>query len=144
VRRADGSVGTVTGWKLIPGILTMYNLEVAQDHTFTVGDGEWVVHNCAMPAKPNAYIKPAAYQEGVKKLGSDVVHDEFISKMDNGIVPGKNAQGIKVLNAPGPNGQFYQYELKSLSTQAANWRFYGNWNEDVQHIVFDHFGRALH
>jgi len=24
----------------------MYNLEVAQDHTFTVGDGQWVVHNC--------------------------------------------------------------------------------------------------
>jgi hypothetical protein len=45
VRRADGSIGTVTGWKLIPGILTMYNLEVAQDHTFTVGNGQWVVHN---------------------------------------------------------------------------------------------------
>jgi hypothetical protein len=44
VRRADGSIGTVTGWELIPGILTMYNLEVAQDHTFTVGDGQWVVH----------------------------------------------------------------------------------------------------
>jgi hypothetical protein len=23
----------------------MYNLEVAQDHTFTVGDGQWIVHN---------------------------------------------------------------------------------------------------
>jgi len=23
----------------------MYNLEVAQDHTFTVGTGQWVVHN---------------------------------------------------------------------------------------------------
>jgi hypothetical protein len=46
VRRADGSVGTVTGWKMVPGIMTMYNLEVAQDHTFTVGDGQWVVHNC--------------------------------------------------------------------------------------------------
>ncbi len=24
----------------------MYNLEVAQDHTFAVGAGQWVVHNC--------------------------------------------------------------------------------------------------
>ncbi|GAC1666927.1 MAG: hypothetical protein PVS3B3_37880 [Ktedonobacteraceae bacterium] len=24
----------------------MYNLEVAQDHTFTVGSGQWVVQNC--------------------------------------------------------------------------------------------------
>jgi len=45
ILRADGSVGVVTGWKVVPGIRTMYNLEVAQDHTFTVGSGQWVVHN---------------------------------------------------------------------------------------------------
>jgi hypothetical protein len=45
VRRADGQWGVVTGWKVVPGAMTMYNLEVAQDHTFTVGVGEWVVHN---------------------------------------------------------------------------------------------------
>ena len=46
VLRADGSVGVITGWKVVPGLATMYNLEVAQDHTYTVGDGAWVVHNC--------------------------------------------------------------------------------------------------
>src|SRR6266446_7009696 len=45
VLRADGSVGVITGWKVVPGTQVMYNLEVAQDHTFTVGDGQWVVHN---------------------------------------------------------------------------------------------------
>jgi Pretoxin HINT domain len=45
--RADGRVGVVTGWKVVPGTRVMYNLEVAQDHTFTVGVGQWVVHNCA-------------------------------------------------------------------------------------------------
>jgi RHS repeat-associated protein len=45
VLRADGRVGVVTGWKVVPGTKTMYNLEVAQDHTFTVGSGQWVVHN---------------------------------------------------------------------------------------------------
>ncbi len=45
--RADGRVGVVTGWKVVPGTQVMYNLEVAQDHTFTVGAGQWVVHNCA-------------------------------------------------------------------------------------------------
>ena len=39
VKRADGRVGIVTVWKRVPGITMMYNLEVAQDHTFTVGDG---------------------------------------------------------------------------------------------------------
>jgi len=46
VERADGSVGVVTGRLLVAGTQTMYNLEVAQDHTFTVGDGQWIVHNC--------------------------------------------------------------------------------------------------
>ena len=47
--RADGRVGVVTGWKVVPGTKTMYNLEVAQDHTFTVGSGQWVVHNHCGP-----------------------------------------------------------------------------------------------
>ena len=46
VLRADGTYGVVTGWKVVPGIKAMYNLEVAHDHTFTVGVGQWVVHNC--------------------------------------------------------------------------------------------------
>ncbi len=46
VLRADGQIGVVTGWKVVPGAQVMYNLEVAQDHTFTVGTGQWVVHNC--------------------------------------------------------------------------------------------------
>jgi hypothetical protein len=50
VVRADGSLGLITRWTIVPGVKMMYNLEVAQDHTFTVGDGQWVVHNCNIPA----------------------------------------------------------------------------------------------
>lgn len=46
IERANGSIGTVTQWQIVPGIQMMYNLEVAQDHTFTVGAGQWIVHNC--------------------------------------------------------------------------------------------------
>ena len=46
VLRADGTYGVVTGWQVVPGTRAMYNLEVAHDHTFTVGVGQWVVHNC--------------------------------------------------------------------------------------------------
>ena len=42
---AGDRTGVVTGWKSIPGVQTMYNLEVTQDHTYTVGTGQWVVHN---------------------------------------------------------------------------------------------------
>jgi Pretoxin HINT domain len=43
---ANGQTGIVSGWKVVPGVKTMYNLEVALDHTFVVGVGMWVVHNC--------------------------------------------------------------------------------------------------
>jgi hypothetical protein len=43
--KADGTAGMVTAWKVVPGVSVMYNLEVANDHTFTAGDGQWVVHN---------------------------------------------------------------------------------------------------
>ena len=45
IRQADGSYGAVVKRMVVPGAKWMYNLEVAQDHTFTVGDGQWVVHN---------------------------------------------------------------------------------------------------
>ncbi len=48
ILRANGSTGSITGWKIVPGTKVMYNLEVANDHTFTVGDGQWVVHNACI------------------------------------------------------------------------------------------------
>jgi hypothetical protein len=51
ILEADGQYGVVTGWKMVPGTSVMYNLEVAQDHTYTVGIGQWVVHNATCPVK---------------------------------------------------------------------------------------------
>jgi RHS repeat-associated protein len=45
ILQADGHFGTVTGWKIVPGSMLMYNLTVQQDHTYAVGTGQWVVHN---------------------------------------------------------------------------------------------------
>jgi hypothetical protein len=45
VVEANGQTGVVSGWKVVPGVMTMYNLEVALDHTYTVGVGQWIVHN---------------------------------------------------------------------------------------------------
>jgi hypothetical protein len=50
VLRADGRYGVITGYKLVPGAKVIYNLEVQQDHTFTVGVGQWVVHNSDGPS----------------------------------------------------------------------------------------------
>src|SRR5260221_1628062 len=70
--RADGRVGVVTWWKVVPGTKTMYNLEVAQDHTFTVGVGQWVVHNAN--CNPVARAKAIEILGKLRKTGADVSH----------------------------------------------------------------------
>jgi hypothetical protein len=32
VMEVDGQLGVISGWKVVPGVKTMYNLEVTQDH----------------------------------------------------------------------------------------------------------------
>lgn len=41
----NGDAGIVTNVQGVPGSMIMYNLEVANDHTFVVGAGQWIVHN---------------------------------------------------------------------------------------------------
>jgi hypothetical protein len=45
VLRADGTFGVVVKVRAVTGSSLMYNLEIAQDHTFTVGNDQWIVHN---------------------------------------------------------------------------------------------------
>ncbi len=77
VLRADGTYGVVTGWKVVAGSMTMYNLEVAQDHTFTVGAGEWVVHNCDLTITGKKYsqdeLDAANYVASIKNDPGDSV-----------------------------------------------------------------------
>lgn len=48
VRQADGSYGVVAKLVVVPGAMWMYNLTVANDHTYTVGIEHWIVHNCGL------------------------------------------------------------------------------------------------
>jgi deoxycytidylate deaminase len=46
VQRADGATATVVAIQIVPGSEEMWDLTVANVHTFAVGTGEYVVHNC--------------------------------------------------------------------------------------------------
>ncbi|HVB24546.1 MAG TPA: RHS repeat-associated core domain-containing protein [Ktedonobacteraceae bacterium] len=46
VLEANGSYGVVAKLVVVPGAMWMYNLTVAQDHTYAVGLEQWIVHNC--------------------------------------------------------------------------------------------------
>jgi hypothetical protein len=45
LRRANGETGIVKKLEWLTKTKRMYNLTVARDHTFFVGDGQWLVHN---------------------------------------------------------------------------------------------------
>ncbi|HEU5380245.1 MAG TPA: polymorphic toxin-type HINT domain-containing protein [Ktedonobacteraceae bacterium] len=53
VLRADGSYGVVARLTVVPGTQAMYNLTVAQDHTYAVGTEQWIVHNCNVTFSDN-------------------------------------------------------------------------------------------
>ena len=42
----NGQFAIIEDWLVIAASQTMCNLTVQQDHTYTVGDGQFVVHNC--------------------------------------------------------------------------------------------------
>ena len=46
IQKVDGTHGVVQFNKIEYRTQTMYNLTVDIAHTFYVGDGDWLVHNC--------------------------------------------------------------------------------------------------
>ena len=110
IQRADGRIGIVTKWQLVPGMQTMYNLEVAQDHTFTVGDGEWIVHNCTPSAFDSAMREAYASMDvhnqlaakaglALQKAGIPIV--KFLTKLNSdGSFPGDGSGGEIDLETP--------------------------------------------
>jgi len=72
------------------------------------------------------------------------VVNQFIEAMKKGIVGPKGQSGIKQLSSGTKvAGQVYQYEVK-LFGEFANYRLYGNYDEQLGVIVFAHFSKALH
>ena len=63
VREANGQSGVVGAVTFVPHPQTMYNLTVAQAHTFFVGSGQWLVHNtCPIANRPSVEAKaPSDY-----------------------------------------------------------------------------------
>lgn len=53
------------------GVKTMYNLVVAQDHTFVVGIEQWVVHNDCGPSADIGQARENYVQDNLSTLVSD-------------------------------------------------------------------------
>ena len=64
IRQPDGSYGVVERIKVVEEAQVMYDLSIAETHTYFVGQGQWLVHNCS-PSKilgdnlvSNGYTRP--------------------------------------------------------------------------------------
>lgn len=55
IRQADGTTGMVQAVVVVERRLPMYNLTIAEAHTFFVGDQQWLVHNCGGSKKGGRY-----------------------------------------------------------------------------------------
>jgi hypothetical protein len=82
VVEANGQVGRVSGWRMVPGVQTMYNLEVAQDHTFAVGVGQWVVHNCTNP-EAGSWLRESSLNDAPRQTtpGTTVINGEHVNDL---------------------------------------------------------------
>jgi hypothetical protein len=67
VRKADGSVGIVEAIHTIYKRQTMYNLSVDTAHTYFVGHGQWLVHNCNKIYRGVAVNHPG-YEDALKGI----------------------------------------------------------------------------
>ncbi len=109
VLRADGTYGVVTGWKVMPGTQVMYNLEVAQDHTFTVGDGQWVVHNTCRPGPDRSRNQVSKIVRSLARMTDLARAAEGTARMQRGGPATPNYAGIGI-EADGltPFGQVFK------------------------------------
>ena len=133
ILQADGHYGVITGWKIVPGSAVMYNLDVAHDHTFTVGMGEWVVHNLNAPCgggdpSLDGLGKLKNQVISVTQKGIDLVKQHLSQFLqDDGSMYPQNTSAINRLQQAydagngiaGGDASFYMHELyeKTLMDQ---------------------------
>jgi hypothetical protein len=112
----------------------MYNLTVAQDHTYAVGYEQWIVHNCGDTGTPD----PSKQVSGQPNLyeGQQYDPDILISKGYKRI-PGS---GVPDFQKSDP---FLAY-VKGLGQKASDWNYYmETWVKKGAKSIQNHFWGTL-
>ncbi len=107
ILKANGSRGVVVAVRVVHTTAVMYNLTVALDHTFAVGNGQWIVHNvCIFGALTGTYRGVASTLRNFGLSGDYQSHHIFQDAMMR-VLPGYSygdAPAIALLggvNTPG-------------------------------------------
>jgi hypothetical protein len=128
VLEANGSYGIVARLVVVPGAMWMYNLTVAQDHTYAVGYEQWIVHNCGDTGTPD----PANRVAGQKSLykGQQVDTDKLLNK---GWTMSRQDVG------PVQSTEFRQY-IQNQGKSILDWKYYmETWTKGQQSMENHYF-----
>ncbi len=86
VVRLDGSTATVAAVRVMPGSAMRYDLTVSQVHTFVVGDGHYVVHNCGGGAVRYGSTKLSRAVQAARQLALDRKGNYAAAELDDGSI----------------------------------------------------------
>jgi hypothetical protein len=112
VRQADGGVGEVGGLEIVSQGQTMYNLTVAEAHTYFVGEHHWLVHNACPTGNRGA--QPGLGQSGGPTAGQPFTEDA-------------RAQALAENKAANPRGNYWCTNCGYENTDSSHF--------DLDHIV---------
>ena len=148
IKQAGEVFGKVLEARAVIKSQEMYNLTVDEAHTFFVGDGQWLVHNCpsidlssdvAKTFAQPGWIKKDLYSELSELVAKGKLPESVLLKMEEslkGFTSGQGATGIKKLDG----NKDFDYELKILGEGGAI-RLFGNKAENGQ-IIFTAWKRS--
>jgi hypothetical protein len=135
----NGRIAIVEDWLVIAGSETMYNLTVQQDHTYTVGDGQFVVHNCGASGTPNSANKvvnqPNLYRgeqidtDALRNRGWKMTRDKSGYVSDN---------FKDFLRSQGKNPNQWEYRMQTLEKGDASVENHFWYNSDTGEAFHHH------
>jgi RHS repeat-associated protein len=119
VQLLDGATATVVGLKIVPGTASMYDLTISNVHTFAIGDGQFVVHNCNGAASFAQSRAGELFSQG--KAAAEAVNPKawFGKKVTVAFAVTDDGQKLVAMNA-GSLGRWSSY-VKPLLNQGEQW-----------------------
>jgi hypothetical protein len=87
VRKADGGVGIVEAVESVAIEQSMWNLTVAEAHTYFVGDGRWLVHNSCRFGGKTVIQDHSLIDPTKKKFSLFYGRETNVQRMKRGVAP---------------------------------------------------------